>query len=39
MTSVRTAERKQAEKLRFVPVWPVVAAFAMVAFLVWFATR
>jgi hypothetical protein len=39
MTSVRKAEMKQREKLSFVPVWPVVLAFAMVAFLVWFASR
>jgi type VI protein secretion system component VasF len=39
MTSVRKAEAKQREKLAFVPVWPVVAAFAMVAILVWLAAR
>jgi len=39
MTSVRKAEMKQQRKLGFVPVWPVVLAFAMVAFLVWLAAR
>jgi multidrug resistance efflux pump len=39
MTSVRKAEEKQRQKLSFVPVWPVVLAFAMVAFLVWWTAR
>jgi type VI protein secretion system component VasF len=39
MTSVRKAEERQREKLRFVPVWPVVAAFLAVALLVWLFSR
>jgi type VI protein secretion system component VasF len=39
MTSPGAAERKQNEKLRFVPVWPVVAAFLVVALAVWLASR
>ena len=39
MTSVRKAERKQNEKLRFVPVWPLVAFVAFMALLVWLVSR
>jgi type VI protein secretion system component VasF len=39
MVSVNKAKAKQDEKLRFVPVWPLVAAFAVVALAVWLAVR
>ena len=39
MTSVRKAERKQNEKLRHVPVWPLFAFVAFMAGLVWFVSR
>jgi hypothetical protein len=34
MPSPARAERNQRRKLAFIPVWPVVAAFALVALLV-----
>lgn len=39
MTSVRKAERKQNEKLRFVPVWPLVAFVAMFVLIAWLLSR
>ena len=39
MTSVRKAERKQNEKLGWVPVWPLFAFLAFMALLVWFVSR
>jgi type VI protein secretion system component VasF len=37
MTSVNAAKAKQDRKLAFVPVWPVVAAFVVLALAVWLA--
>lgn len=39
MGSVNAAKVRQDRKLAFVPVWPVVAAFAVVALAVWLALR
>ncbi|HVF06112.1 MAG TPA: hypothetical protein VNA20_14820 [Frankiaceae bacterium] len=39
MTSVRKAERKQNEKLSWVPVWPLVAFLALMALLVYLVNR
>ncbi|MDQ1711587.1 MAG: hypothetical protein QOE45_1037 [Frankiaceae bacterium] len=39
MGSVNAAKVRQDRKLAFVPVWPVVAAFIVVAFAVWLAVR
>jgi type VI protein secretion system component VasF len=37
MPSPARAERNQRRKLAFIPVWPVVAAFALVVALILFA--
>ena len=37
MPSPARAERNQRRKLAFIPIWPVVAAFALVAALILFA--
>jgi type VI protein secretion system component VasF len=37
MPSPARAERNQRRKLAFIPVWPVVAAFALVGLAIWFA--
>lgn len=39
MGSVNAAKVRQDRKLAFVPVWPVVAAFVVVALAVWLAVR
>jgi type VI protein secretion system component VasF len=39
MVSANEAKKNQDRKLKFVPVWPVVAAFAAVALLVWLTSR
>lgn len=39
MTSVRKAERKQDEKLRHVPVWPLVAFVAAFVLIGWLLSR
>jgi hypothetical protein len=33
------AERTQRRKLAFIPAWPVIASFAVVAFLVFYFAR
>jgi len=37
MPSPARAERNQRRKLAFIPVWPVIAAFALLAIVIVFA--
>lgn len=39
MVSVRKAEARQNAKLSYVPVWPLLALFAVAAVVVWFLSR
>jgi type VI protein secretion system component VasF len=37
MPSPARAERNQRRKLAFIPVWPVLAAFALLVIVIWLA--
>lgn len=37
MGSPNAAKVRQDRKLAFVPVWPIVAAFVVLALVIWFA--